>query len=230
MQSLLQAGRSAARVLLAQHCLLCEAASGDVPVCTACAAALPSMPPCCPQCAMPSPHGSTCGDCLARPPRFDATLALWPYAFPVDRLVHALKFHARLQLSQWFATALASHVPDGTTGLVAMPLHRARLAERGFNQSYEVARRVARLRGLPVLEEQVTRTRVTDEQARLVYKERARNVRGAFSSTGSLEGRSLAVIDDVMTTGATLNELARTLKQAGAARIVNCVLARTLPP
>ncbi len=178
---------------------------------------------------MPSPEGIMCGACLAHPPAFDATLALWPYAFPVDRLIVAFKFHARLQLAPWFAAALAPRVPRENDALIALPLHRARLAERGFNQAHEIARRLQRLCGKPLVTRHFRRERPTAEQARLPPGERASNMRGAFTCRRRLDGLNVAVIDDVMTTGATLQEFASVLKRAGASRVVNLVLARTLP-
>ena len=217
-----------ARFAPEQRCLLCDASSGDAPVCPQCVQTLPRLALHCPRCALPSPGGQLCGACLAVPPAFDATLAAWTYSFPVDRLVIAFKFHARLQLAPWFAAALAPLVPRNVDRLVALPLHRQRLAERGFNQAHEIARHLQRLCGTPLLGRGLRRKRATGEQARLPHDSRSRNVRGAFECAVDLEGCAVAVIDDVMTTGATLQEFAKTLKRAGADRVVNCVLARTL--
>jgi ComF family protein len=230
MRPVLGAARRAAAGLLGQHCLLCDAPSREASVCPACAGTLPQLPPHCPRCAMPSPAGAVCGDCLVHPPHYDETVALWPYEFPVDRLVQALKFHARLELAAWFADAIARHGAFSADVVVAMPLHPRRLAERGFNQAHEVARVLARRTAIPVLAREVRRIRATGEQAHLPHRERARNVRGAFACGVRLSGLRVAVVDDVMTTGATLNELARTLNAAGAARVVNVVIARTMPP
>ena len=137
------------RALLAQDCVLCAAASGDELVCPGCAADLPRLADACPQCAGPSPAGAVCGACLTRPPHFDATIAAWRYEFPVDRLVLALKYGQRLALAEAFGTALAGLVGERRVdALVPVPLGRARLAERGFNQSLEIARHVARQTGL----------------------------------------------------------------------------------
>jgi ComF family protein len=215
------------RTLLAQDCMLCDSPSGDVPVCAACAQSLAPMPPHCPVCAMPGPGGVACGACIAHPPAFDATVAAWPYRFPLDRLVQALKFHARLQLAPWFAAALA-HRLEPTDVVIGMPLHRGRLAERGFNQAHEIARALAACTGMPLAGPGLRRVRATQEQSHMPLEMRARNVRGAFACEVPLRGQSITVVDDVMTTGATLRELAGTLKRAGAARVVNCVVARTL--
>jgi len=210
---------------LAQHCLLCDGPGGSDPVCGACAAELPALPPHCPRCAQPSPAGRVCGACIAHPPAFDATIALWAYRFPADRLVHALKYHGRLQLAAWFAKRLAPRTPAHDLWL-PVPLHRSRLATRGFNQAMEIARAlVPRHRLAPTA---LHRLRPTPTQSELPPGERARNVRNAFSCAQRLDGLAIAVVDDVMTTGATLDEIARTLKRAGAASVTGVIVARTL--
>lgn len=221
--------RSALGSVLGQDCVLCAAASGDRLLCAACAADLPQVADACPQCAVPSPGGAVCGACTTHPPQFDATIAPWRYEFPVDRLVLALKFGRRLALAEAFGAALAGRSAGRRVdALVPMPLGRARLAERGFNQALEIARHLARSTGLELAPELARRVRDTAPQTDLPHDARAANVRGAFAC-GDVAGRALAVIDDVMTTGASLEELARTLKRAGAARVENWVVARTWP-
>ena len=225
----------AARRALPQRCELCAAASGAQLLCAACLDALPRLGPACPQCALPTAGGETCGRCLAHPPPFEATIAAFAYAFPVDRLLHAFKYHGRLALAEWGASAVlaererhrGSRRPDR---LIALPLSRERQRERGYNQAFELARMIARRLYLPLLRGEARRIRAAPPQATLPWSERARNVRGAFACELDLEGLNVAVIDDVMTTGASLSEFAATLKAAGAARIENWVVARTLPP
>ena len=212
-----------------EDCLLCGAKGGPELLCPACIAELPGLPERCPRCALPSPAGAVCGSCLRRPPRFDATLALWRYEFPCDRLVQALKYRARLALAGFFARSLASRPLPEFDLIVPMPLHPKRLAERGFNQALEIARGLARHLGRPIEPRGVLRVKDTLPQTELPYEERAKNVRGAFLCRLDLSGASVAVLDDVMTTGATLNELARALKRAGATRVENLVIARTVP-
>src|SRR3972149_5514451 len=117
-----------------QHCLLCDGPSGAEPVCPGCGEDLPPLPAHCPGCAMPSLANNRCGACLSHPPPYDATIAAWSYAFPANRLVHALKFHGRLQLAPWFACELAGRLERRPELIVPVPLHRSRLAQRGFNQ------------------------------------------------------------------------------------------------
>ena len=208
--------------------MLCGAESGAELLCGPCTADLPALPECCPRCALPSPAGAVCGRCLIHPPHFDGTLALWHYEFPCDRLIQALKYRARLALAGYFARTLASRTLPEVNLIVPMPLHRKRLAERGFNQALEIARSVARRLRKPLEPRGVVRVRHTPPQTGLPYEERAKNVRGAFQCALDLSGTSVAVVDDVMTTGATLNEVARVLKRAGAARVENLVIARTV--
>lgn len=216
------------RALLARDCVLCAGRSGGEFLCAGCAADLPRPDGACPQCAGPSARGERCGACLASPPAFDATIAVWRYEFPVDRLILALKYGQRLALAEGLGEALASRVAAlRADALVPMPLARRRLAERGFNQALEIGRHVARRTGIALEPQLAERTRETASQTDLPHDARAANVRGAFACTGDVAGRVLAVVDDVMTTGASLEELARTLKRAGATRVENWVIART---
>lgn len=224
----------------ARSCQLCDAPAGSrtgksalgSPICEVCIHELPSLPAVCPTCALPSPSGAVCGACIAHPPPFERTHAVWRYTFPLDRLVLALKFHARLSIAPFLAGRLAARFRESRTGnapdlvVLPMPLHRKRLAERGFNQSVEIARPLARLLGCRLQVGGVTRTRSTVSQTELDLRDRRRNVRGAFRCDIDLAGLRVAVVDDVMTTGATLDELARVLKRAGAAEVVNLVVAR----
>jgi ComF family protein len=211
-----------------EDCLLCGGEGGPELLCPACIAELPPLPERCPRCALPSPAAAVCGSCLNHPPHFDATLALWRYEFPCDRLVQALKYRARLALARFFARSLASRPMPEVDLIVPMPLYPKRLAERGFNQALEIARSLAQQLGSPIAPRGVLRLKDTLPQTQLPYDERAKNVRGAFACNLDLSGRRIAVVDDVMTTGATLNELARALKRAGATRVENFVIARTV--
>jgi ComF family protein len=215
--------------LLPQDCLLCGAASGPSLLCAACTDGLPALAaPRCPTCAAPAPHGDKCGACLKSAPAYDATVAVWRYGFPVDRLVQALKFEHRLALAGFFAAAMrAGPRPKGDL-LIPVPLASARLKERGFNQAAEIGRPLAAALGVPMNMEDCVRTADTTPQASLPWKERRRNVKNAFECRIDLTGKSVIVVDDVMTTGATLDELARTLKRHGAARVTNWVVARAL--
>lgn len=216
----------ASRTWFAQDCPLCGSASGAELLCSGCAGDLPLLPEHCPQCALPSPGDALCGNCLAHPPRFDRTVVLWRYDFPCDTLVQALKYGARIALAGFFARSLSDRGLPAVDLIVPMPLHPRRLAERGFNQALEIARKLVRPDGVAVATRGVRRVKDTLPQTELPFEKRATNVRGAFDCALNLSGKSVAVVDDVMTTGATLNELARALKKAGAIRVENWVVAR----
>lgn len=173
---------------------------------------------------------ATCGGCLREPPHFDTTVALGDYTPPVDGMVVALKAGGRLALANVFGALLARRAArlEVTRGLLApVPLAFERHAQRGFNQATEIARRVARTLALPLDAALLLRVRDARPQHLLERAERRRNVRGAFAVRGDVRGRHVVVVDDVMTTGSTLDEVAMVLKQAGATRVTNLVVART---
>ncbi|MGH8518580.1 MAG: ComF family protein [Panacagrimonas sp.] len=208
-------------------CFLCRGAAQAM-LCPACDADLPRLSgPRCPRCALDSPRGEVCGRCLTQPPHYDATVAALAYEFPADVLVHSLKFRGELALASLLGEMLRERIVMEATDLVVpVPLSDARLRGRGYNHALEIARHLGRA----VDFELCVRERDTPPQMDLPYDERQRNVRGAFRCPRALAGRSVAVVDDVMTTGATLNEMASTLKAAGASGVVNWVAARTFPP
>lgn len=219
-----------ATALLPQDCLLCAAPAGDRLLCATCGDRLPLLTgDRCPLCALPTPSAEVCGACLKHPPRFDATQALYRYDFPVDRLIQALKYAHRLAAADFLGRALARlPLPSRPDLILPVPLAPARLAERGFNQAVELARPLARALGLPLELHGVRRRRDTAPQASLPWKERQQNIRHAFECTLDLAGKTVLLVDDVMTTGATLAELAGTLKAHGAARVDSLVVARAL--
>jgi ComF family protein len=214
------------RVLFGGSCFLCRGRAGDL-LCTECDADLPRLDFArCPRCALASHGGAVCGRCLSHAPAYDATHAALAYDFPADALVHALKFRGELALAPLLAALLIDTIRDDRVDhVVAVPLSARRLRERGYNQSVEIARH---LRKATLDLRLCERTRDVRPQIELPYDERQSNVRGAFRCTRALVGARIAVVDDVMTTGATLNEIARTLKAAGAVHVVNWVVARTL--
>jgi ComF family protein len=218
-----------ARAALPAHCVLCGARSASDRLCEPCAATLPRLPPeRCARCALPLPSGATCGACLASAPRYDRVVAAHPYAFPVDALVHSYKYAGDLTLAPLLGRALAAHLTADVDAIVPMPLSASRLKARGFNQAQELARHLGDALRVKVLTEACRKVAETPPQAALPFSERARNVRGAFVCDADLRQMRIAVVDDVMTTGATVNELARNLKRAGATHVSVWVVARTL--
>jgi ComF family protein len=211
-----------------QACVLCGAQASGATLCAPCTQDLPWLPTRrCAVCALPLASGIVCGACSTRPPRFDRVDAPFAYRFPVAGLIHALKYGGRLALARTLGDALAQVVRRDADAIVPMPLARGRLAERGFNQALEIARAVAARTGIPLLRDAARRMVETPPQAALPWKERARNVRRAFACDAEVAGRRIAVVDDVLTTGATLDELAGQLLQTGAASVVGWVVART---
>lgn len=176
------------------------------------------------------PEPAPCAACFARPRRFDAAFAALRLESPVREAIHALKYGARLDrarlLGELMAEALSDRAEPLPDLLIPMPLHRWRLMRRGFNQAGEIARALARRLNLPVDVRCARRVRATADQIGLDAVQRRRNLRGAFSINRDLAGLSVALIDDVMTTGATFDELARAARRAGAARIEVWAAAR----
>ncbi len=230
-----------ARALLPSSCALCAALS-DAPVCVHCQQRyLGEARPRCLRCANPLDVGATalaCGACLSAPPAFDATLVAGDYAAPLDQLVLQLKFGGRLALAPWCARMLVDAVlaqPDFVLPnlLCPVPLGPRRLSERGFNQALEIARPLARALGVPVWPRMALRARETLAQSGVAPAARKDNVGNAFvvapEFTALLRGQHVGLVDDVMTSGHTLDALAATLKRHGAARVSNLVFARTPP-
>jgi ComF family protein len=230
---------------LPSSCALCGA-SGNEPICLGCHAQFFGVRALrCAQCAIPLPAAeaggvSICGDCLKRRPAFDATIVAADYVPPIDQLVLALKFGSRLALAPLFARmlrdALLHEHPQEIalpTLLSAVPLGAQRLAERGFNQALEIAKPLSRALGIRLDPHLTARLRDTQAQALLPPDQRHKNIRHAFTVSHTaierMRGQHIGVVDDVITTGETLNELAATLKRFGAARVTNFVFARTPP-
>lgn len=219
--------------MMLHSCLLCGADASGRALCAGCRADLPWHGPAhCPQCATPSPGGQLCGACLKQPPAFDRTVAALAYTFPLDRLIPHLKYNGRLAVAPVLGDLLAQAVANSPRPdrLIAMPLHATRIRERGFNHATEIARGVARQLGLTLDAKNCQRIRDTPPQMGLKHAARRRNVRGAFACSEKLAGQHIALIDDVMTTGTSLDELAATLKRAGAREVSCWVVARTPPP
>jgi ComF family protein len=210
-------------------CLLCGAHALESNLCDDCRKGLPWLDAShCSSCAHPLPSPGLCGRCLAEPPHFDRVVAACRYAFPLDSLIQSYKYSGRLAAGTALASLLANRVQQRPDLIVPIPLTAQRLRERGFNQALELARALGRQTGVRVHAQLCVKVRDTLPQTRLPWKERRKNIRGAFVVEGGVEGRHVAVVDDVLTTGATLSELARNLKRAGAATVTGYVIARTV--
>lgn len=218
--------------LFSQDCVLCGAHAENGQLCAPCRDALPyHATVACPVCALPTAGGTTCGACLKHPPAFERTLAAFGYIFPIDALIHAYKYGGNLALLDLLAEPLAARAMEHTLPdlLIPMPLHPARLKERGFNQAREIASVLSRRLGVPLAAQACRRIRDTPPQATLKLKERAGNLRGAFVCDLPLHGKRVALIDDVMTSGASLDALAQAVRRQGADGVEAWVAARTLP-
>mgnify|MGYP002554972021 CR=1 FL=1 len=204
--------------------------SRQLPRCSTCANALPFHDP--------ENENLLCGDCIKKLPSFDQTIVATDYEPPLDQLVHLLKFRTNLAMAPIMGKLIYKAIennghPVRPDYLIAVPLGKQRLIERGFNQSLEIAKTLSRSLKVDLVFNLVERSRETEKQSTISFKERKKNVRNAFriveANRHLIDNSHIGIIDDVMTTGDTLEEIAVLLKKAGAGRITNFVFARTLP-
>jgi ComF family protein len=209
-------------------CPLCGAESNHLGLCDGCRGDLPDLGAACHLCAAPLPQAGTCGPCLQRPPPF-TTVCAFRYESPLSDLLIELKFHGRLVVARLLGGLLAERLAGLPVArpevVVPVPLHPQRLRERGYNQALELARPVARRLGLRLAPELGVRLRPTASQSDLDLVERRRNVRSAFAAAGPVP-RSVAIIDDVVTTGSTVGAFAEALRRGGAEEIQVWAVAR----
>jgi ComF family protein len=230
-------GERLLRAVLPLRCLLCGAdgvAGRDL--CAGCARDCAINAPCCPRCALPlETPAPLCGECLERAPPFASAWVPYRYGHPLDLLEARFKFRNDLAAGRVLADLMVERAgidrPERPAALVAVPLHVSRLRERGYNQAWEIAKALSAALGIPLAGDLLVRTRATAAQTGLDAAARRRNLQGAFVVA---DARALpdhvALIDDVMTTGATLRECARALRRAGIARVDAWALARAPQP
>jgi ComF family protein len=209
-------------------CFLCDSPlyKYESLLCTACSKDLPWNIKACPDCAMPTEEGVICANCLQshRRPVQNAICA-FRYEYPASLMIQHMKFHSRLDIAAFFGWQMVKHAFQQRISLpdcfIPVPLHPSRLAVRGFNQSLELARALTRVTWIPVEYRACTRTHNTMAQTDLSAQQRRRNIKGAFKIDRGflLKYRHITIIDDVMTTGSTVNELARALSMAGVEQI-----------
>lgn len=215
--------------------------AGTLHICPACRDRLPLVEsPLCPGCGIPfagTGDDHRCGSCLTHPPHFDSARSRFLYEGPLRDLIHSFKYnqciHLRYPLALLALEGVAGFPPDHTPQLIVpVPLHRSRLRQRGFNQAVLLGRVVAARLSLPLLPDALIRTRPTEPQITLSAAERRANVKGAFAvgDPALIAGKRVLLLDDVMTTGSTMDECARELKKAGAAAVVAVTIARTAHP
>ncbi len=223
-------------LLLPPCCILCGQKCGSVCLCQTCRRDLPSTGLHCHQCGLPmvTTQDDTCGACIQNLPEFSNTICALQYEFPVDQLIRSFKFNRQLAAGRVLSHLLCAYVIDNEIPrpdlLIPVPLHYLRMVTRGFNQAWEVANHVSKILGIPVLGTSLRRRKNTVAQSGLSRKQRRKNVRGAFYWHARLpSGCHVALIDDVMTTGTTVNECARVLRNAGAKQVDVWVTARAIP-
>jgi len=220
--------------LFAGNCELCNAYLNDTSgLCQACEDSLTRPRTYCRICAAELSTGGlphVCGRCQKQVPAFDHVIAALVYDDPINRLIQDLKYNNKLYLAHilgnLLAKAIRQHHSELPDVLLPVPLHRARLRTRGYNQSLEIARPVSRKFGLAIDAHLVRRIRNTEPQTNIKPRHRVDNVKNAFEAAKPVEGKRIALIDDVMTTGHTVNAIARELKLTGAENVVVWVVAR----
>lgn len=223
-------GLDALLFLLPTSCLLCNAPTQDkLSLCADCIDDLPRPGISCSVCNIPLGQHGICGQCLTRKPAYDSVKAALIYAPPASQLVQRLKYGHRIDVALLFASLMLpiidaqDHPPDI---LIPVPLHRARMRRRGYNQAWEITRRLARLSGIPADNALLQRVRATPAQTGLSARQRKRNLRDAFWVSGNTRNLHIAIVDDVMTTGSTLQAIAGVLKKSGAKKVTGLVVAR----
>ncbi|MCQ4227677.1 ComF family protein [Stutzerimonas stutzeri] len=226
--------------IIEHSCLLCDERCEGQPLCSPCEADLPWLDGRCTVCAVPLPsRGLVCGECLKRPPSYDHVEVPWRFAFPVDALITRFKHQARWPYGRLLGERLAHHLEHAFAEglprpdlLLPVPLARRRLRQRGFNQAQMLADWLSRPLGIATDARVLDRVLDTPAQQQLDAATRRRNLRQAFAiaTAADVKGRHLALVDDVLTTGATAEALARLLKRAGAERVDVYCLARTPKP
>ena len=225
--------------VLRENCFLCAASRiKNHGLCEACLKDLPWLPAnSCTKCGLSS-GGQVCGSCLSTPPYFDATHAVFLYNYPIDAVIQRYKYGDTVSLSHTFGQLMSEKIclvnsQENIDLMIPMPMHPTRLKQRGFNQALEIAKvanQALNKNNKTKLDyKSVKRQTLTPSQASLPIKKRVKNIKGAFMVNADFSGKRIALVDDVMTTGASLNELAKTLKQAGATHVECWVIARTLP-
>lgn len=223
------------RFALPQSCCWCDEENTRGPVCNSCRARLPWNEPACRACAIPLPSANgVCAECLEGSPPQDRSWAAFRYESAIAGQIIGLKFHARFApahvLGVLMAQRLAQRPEPLPELLIPVPLHPRRLRLRGYNQALEIGREISGRLGIPLAPQGAQRVRMTHEQTRLSAVERRRNVRGVFEVSHLVRGRHIALLDDVITTGATAGELARVARRAGARRIEVWAAARAPLP
>ncbi len=224
--------------LFPSRCILCSntvenSSENRVEICAGCYKKLPHNQECCVRCALPLADVRAkeilCGRCIQKSPKYDYAHSLFRYEEEIIRLVHQLKFSAKISFARSIGELLldlADKLDEKPDCILPVPLHSSRIRQRGFNQSIEISRVLAKAMNLPIEYSVIKRHRSTVAQTGLNAKQRQKNIRGAFSVIEKINHQHILIIDDVMTTGATVNELASLLKKNGVYRVGVLCIAR----
>lgn len=223
-------------ILFKSQCVLCNSkVDTKISLCEACRADLPLVEFACQACALPmesDSKSSLCGQCISLRSYVDYSINLFHYATPVDYLIGQMKFKQQLSVAAVLADLLKNHINNAQLehglpdALIAVPLHKKRLIKRGFNQSLEIIKPLAKSKNIPVLLNTIARSKDTPVQTNLSKQARKKNVSGCFTLLKKPLHSHIVIVDDVVTTGATTNELAKLLKKSGVAKVGVWSLAR----
>lgn len=226
-------------LFLPPACHFCHASlargHSDAPICSDCRSRLPVLTACCQRCAKPFATlvtaGHLCESCLRVPPPFVKVYVLGSHDHPLREVIHRLKYRNQVGLAHVLGQLLTTCLPTGTAIwrpdlIIPVPLHRSRLKQRGYNQALEMARPIGKSLDRPIASRVLLRQRVTPPQQGLTLAERQANLQQAFACASPLAGQSVLLIDDVMTSGATVSECSRALLAAGVDEVRVAVVCR----
>jgi ComF family protein len=221
------------RMLLTPSCIACgNRGSTKLDLCNSCRDQLVFNTRCCLRCSIPLvvEEAELCGSCLRRPPRYQSSYCAFEYGYPIAELVRTLKYGHSLSHAQVLGTLLAEYLQQHRNQwpqcIMPVPLSTERYLQRGFNQAIELGRVLESQLHIPMNTHLLQRVRHTIEQAGLSRRERRKNLRNAFAVTATEVPTHIAILDDVVTTGSTMNEIARTLRRAGVKQIEVWAVAR----
>ena len=218
--------------LLPVSCGLCNAPTNRrLPLCRPCQNELPVIINACPVCALPVTSAVPCGKCQQHQPAYNQVHALFLYQEPVKFLVQQFKFNRKLEYARLFSALIAEKIEilvEQPELIIPVPLHSIRLRKRGYNQAWELTKHLSRLTNIPIDHRVCSRAIKTPLQTGLKASERRHNLKQAFAITTDVKDRHICIVDDVMTTGSTLEAISSALKMAGAASVSGIVVARAI--
>lgn len=221
--------------LLTSLCLLCDnKAQSSLSLCDECIPELPQNRNACPQCglSLEKPSLPLCGKCQTQAPIITQTITPFTYEYSIKHLITELKFKKKLINAQLLGKLLSRHINEQNIHLpdflLPVPLHKKRLRDRGFNQAMELCRVLSKELSIPILASNIEKTKATPPQAKLTAKQRKNNLRSSFALRKNIPSATIAIVDDVITTGTTMYEIAKLLKKSGAPKLQAWACARTL--